>query len=150
MGLAPSETRVSLSPVAKRSRPPTASALNARVWRHGVCVFLVIAGIFEWGWPVGLKLGLADTGLRSGWIAFAGVCMAASGALLLIAQKTIPMGTAYAVWTGIGAVGTFVLGLLLFGEPATFARFFFRRHRRVEAGFSRGTGDAGNFMGAWR
>jgi quaternary ammonium compound-resistance protein SugE len=51
--------------------------------------------------------------------------MAASGALLLIAQKAIPMGTAYAVWTGIGAVGTFALGLLLFSEPATLARFFF-------------------------
>ena len=66
-------------------------------------VYLVIVGLFEWGGPVGLKLGLADTGLRWGWIAFAGVCMAASGALLLIAQKTIPMGTACAVWTGIGA-----------------------------------------------
>lgn len=88
-------------------------------------LYLVVAGIFEWGWPVGLKLGLADTGMRWGWIAFAAVCMAASGALLLIAQKTIPMGTAYAVWTGIGAVGTFVLGLVLFGEPATLARFFF-------------------------
>jgi len=88
-------------------------------------VYLVTAGIFEWGWPVGLKLGLADTGMRWGWIAFAGVCMAASGALLLIAQKTIPMGTAYAVWTGIGAVGTFVLGLVLFSDPATLARFFF-------------------------
>ena len=88
-------------------------------------VYLMIAGIFEWGWPVGLKLGLADTGMRWGWITFAGICMAVSGALLLIAQKTIPMGTAYAVWTGIGAVGTFVLGLLLFSEPATLARFFF-------------------------
>ena len=88
-------------------------------------VYLIIAGIFEWGWPVGLKLGLAETGMRWGWILFAGVCMAASGTLLLIAQKTIPIGTAYAVWTGIGAVGTFVLGLLLFSEPATLARFFF-------------------------
>lgn len=87
-------------------------------------VYLVIVGLFEWGGPVGLKLGLADTGLRWGWIAFAGVCMAASGALLLIAQKTIPMGTACAVWTGICAAGTFVLGLLLFSEPATLARFF--------------------------
>ena len=42
-------------------------------------VYLVFAGIFEWGWPVGLKLGLADTGMRWGRIAFAGVCMAASG-----------------------------------------------------------------------
>lgn len=88
-------------------------------------VYLFFAGIFEWGWPVGLKLGLAETGLRYGWIGFAAVCMAASGTLLLIAQKTIPMGTAYAVWTGIGAVGTFAIGIFLFSEPATFARFFF-------------------------
>jgi len=88
-------------------------------------VYLIIAGIFEWGWPVGLKLGMADSGLRWGWIVFAGICMAASGAPLLIAQKTIPMGTAYAVWTGIGAVGAFVIGILLFSEPAHFARFFF-------------------------
>ena len=88
-------------------------------------ICLVIAGVFEWGWPVGLKLGLAESGVRWGWIAFSAVSMSASGALLLIAQKTIPMGTAYAVWTGIGAVGTFVLGLVLFSEPATLARFFF-------------------------
>lgn len=88
-------------------------------------VYLLIAGIFEWGWPVGLKLGMADDGVRWGWIVMAIVCMAASGALLLIAQKTIPMGTAYAVWTGIGAVGAFALGLMIFGEAATFARFFF-------------------------
>jgi len=88
-------------------------------------IYLVVAGIFEWGWPVGLKLGLAETGLRWGWIGFAAVCMALSGGLLLAAQKTIPMGTAYAVWTGIGAVGTFALGIWLFSEPATVARFLF-------------------------
>ena len=88
-------------------------------------IYLIVAGIFEWGWPVGLKLGLTNAGLRWDWIAFAGVCMAFSGALLLLAQKTIPIGTAYAVWTGIGAVGTFILGIFLFSEPATLARFFF-------------------------
>lgn len=88
-------------------------------------IYLIVAGVFEWGWPVGLKFGLTDAGLRWGWILFAAVCMAFSGALLLIAQKTIPMGTAYAVWTGIGAVGTFLLGIYLFSEPATLARFFF-------------------------
>jgi len=51
--------------------------------------------------------------------------MFVSGALLLIAQRSIPMGTAYAIWTGIGAVGTFVLGIILFGEAATLARVFF-------------------------
>ena len=88
-------------------------------------VFLIIAGIFEWGWPVGLKLGLVEEGVKWSWIAFAGVCMAVSGGFLLVAQKTIPMGTAYAVWTGIGAVGAFIIGLLLFQEAATVARFFF-------------------------
>ena len=88
-------------------------------------VALIIAGVFEWGWPVGLKLGMTDAGLRWGWIGFAALCMLASGTLLLIAQKTIPMGTAYAVWTGIGAVGTFVIGIYLFAEPATLARWFF-------------------------
>jgi quaternary ammonium compound-resistance protein SugE len=88
-------------------------------------IYLTVAGIFEWGWPVGLKLGLTDDGLHWGWVGFAVICMAASGMLLLLAQKTIPIGTAYAVWTGIGAVGAFALGLLLFAEPATLARFFF-------------------------
>ena len=88
-------------------------------------VALIIAGVFEWGWPVGLKLGMTDAGLRWGWIGFAALCMLASGTLLLMAQKTIPMGTAYAVWTGVRAVGTFVLGIFLFAEPATFLRFFF-------------------------
>jgi len=88
-------------------------------------VYLIIAGIFEWGWPVGLKLGMTESGLRWGWIIFAMAFMAVSGALLLIAQKTIPMGTAYAIWTGIGAVGTFFLGIFIFSEPANLARFFF-------------------------
>lgn len=88
-------------------------------------IFLVTAGVFEWGWPVGLKLGLAEEGLRWGWITFSVVCMGVSGAFLLLAQRTIPMGTAYAVWTGIGAVGTFFLGIALFDEGATVMRFFF-------------------------
>jgi len=53
------------------------------------------------------------------------VSIVLSGYFLFIAQRTIPMGTAYAVWTGIGAVGTFLLGILIFHEPATLARFFF-------------------------
>ena len=88
-------------------------------------VYLVIAGVFEWGWPVGLKLGMSETGLRWNWIVFGVLCMGLSGALLLVAQKTIPIGTAYAVWTGTGAVGTFFLGIFIFSEAANFARFFF-------------------------
>ena len=88
-------------------------------------VALFIAGVFEWGWPVGLKLGWTEKGAHGGWLAFSIVCMVVSGALLLYAQRSIPMGTAYAVWTGIGAVGTFVLGILFFGEAVTFLRWFF-------------------------
>lgn len=51
--------------------------------------------------------------------------MVGSGALLLLAQRSIPMGTAYAIWTGIGAAGTFLIGIWLFGEAASLARFFF-------------------------
>jgi len=85
-------------------------------------LYLVLAGICEIGWPVGLKLGWTDQGARPWWIIFAIVAMAASGALLLWAQRTIPMGTAYAVWTGIGTVGTAVVGILVLGEPATLIR----------------------------
>ena len=88
-------------------------------------LYLLLAGVFEWGWPVGLKLGVTTTGYDFMWLSFAGVAMFASGYLLLLAQRTIPMGTAYAVWTGIGAVGTFMLGILFFGDAATLARFFF-------------------------
>jgi quaternary ammonium compound-resistance protein SugE len=88
-------------------------------------VYLIIAGIFEWGWPVGLKLGWTGQGVRYGWIVFSILSMVGSGFFLFIAQRTIPMGTAYAVWTGIGAVGAFLLGILFFGEAAVFARFFF-------------------------
>ncbi|MEM7137727.1 MAG: multidrug efflux SMR transporter [Myxococcota bacterium] len=88
-------------------------------------ILLVVAGMFEWGWPVGLKLGMTESGLRWGWIGFSVVCMGVSGGFLLMAQREIPMGTAYAVWTGIGAVGTFLLGIAFFGEIASFARFLF-------------------------
>lgn len=85
-------------------------------------IYLVLAGLCEIGWPVGLKLGWTETGARPAWIAFAILCMAISGALLLLAQRVIPMGTAYAVWTGIGAVGTFAVGIVAFGDAATSLR----------------------------
>jgi len=82
-------------------------------------VYLVLAGFLEIGWPIGLKLGWTAEGLRLLWILFAIFCILFSGLLLLMAQKEIPMGTAYAVWTGIGAVGTFVVGIAAFGDAAT-------------------------------
>ncbi len=85
-------------------------------------LYLGLAGLFEIGWPLGLKLGWTDQGARPWWIAFAIVAMTASGALLLWAQRFIPMGTAYAVWTGIGAVGAFVVGIVVFGDSASVMR----------------------------
>ncbi len=84
--------------------------------------FLILAGVFEIGWPIGLKLGWTASGVRIPWIAFAVLCMVASGVLLFLAQRTIPMGTAYAVWTGIGAVGAFAVGIAFFGDAATAMR----------------------------
>ena len=86
--------------------------------------YLLIAGIMEWGWPIGLKFA-ASPAHRIWWITLAIVSIVLSGIFLFLAQRTIPIGTAYAVWTGIGVVGTFVLGILLLGEPAQLARFFF-------------------------
>lgn len=85
-------------------------------------IYLFVAGLFEIGWPVGLKLGWTEAGARPLWIAFAVASMTASGALLLWAQRSIPMGTAYAVWTGIGAVGAFVVGVTMFGDQASAMR----------------------------
>jgi quaternary ammonium compound-resistance protein SugE len=85
-------------------------------------VYLVLAGVCEIGWPVGLKLGAAEDRARLLWIGFAILCMAVSGGLLFLAQRAIPMGTAYAVWTGIGAVGSFVVGIAAFGDAATSLR----------------------------
>jgi len=82
---------------------------------------LVIAGLFEIGWPVGLKLAQAPGRLIPG-VALAVGCMALSGWFLWMAQKGIPMGTAYAVWTGIGAAGTFLVGVAAYGDPVGWAR----------------------------
>ena len=77
---------------------------------------LVLAGIFEIGWAIGLKYTEGFTRLLPtvGTI----VAMIISLGLLGIAMKALPVGTAYAVWVGVGAVGTVILGIVLFGEPA--------------------------------
>lgn len=83
-------------------------------------VVLVIAGLFEVGWAIGLKY---TDGFTRVWPTVGTVsAMVASVALLGLAMRSLPVGTAYAVWTGIGAVGTVTLGMLLFSEPATAAR----------------------------
>lgn len=85
-------------------------------------IALVAAGIFEIGWPLGLKMAQNGEGSKAGWILLAIVSMGISGALLFYAQKTIPIGTAYAVWTGLGAVGTLLVGITFFGDSASIFR----------------------------
>ena len=85
--------------------------------------YLLLAGLCEIGWPIGLKLGWSAGGLRYGWLAFAIACIIASGASLLLALREIPVGTAYAVWTGIGAIGAFLVGITLFGDANTALRW---------------------------
>lgn len=81
---------------------------------------LILAGLFEVGWAIGLKY---SAGFTRFWPSAATVAaMAASVLLLGLALRTLPLGTGYAVWTGIGTVGTAVLGMVLFHEPATALR----------------------------
>jgi quaternary ammonium compound-resistance protein SugE len=83
-------------------------------------VVLLIAGLFEVGWAIGLKY---TEGFTRVWPTVGTVAaMVASVGLLGLAMRSLPVGTAYAVWTGIGAVGTVTLGMLLFSEPATAGR----------------------------
>ena len=83
-------------------------------------MILLLAGLLEVGWAVGLKYTEGFTRL---WPTVGTVgAMVLSVGLLGLAMRTLPVGTAYAVWTGIGALGTVILGMVLFGEPATLAR----------------------------
>jgi quaternary ammonium compound-resistance protein SugE len=83
-------------------------------------VILVIAGLFEVGWAIGLKY---TEGFTRFWpTAWTVVAMIVSLWLLGIAMKTLPVGTAYAVWVGVGSVGTVILGIVLLDEPAHAAR----------------------------
>lgn len=86
-------------------------------------IYLVMAGLFEIGWPVGLKMAQEEQTRITG-IVIAIFFMAVSGLLLWLAQKQIPIGTAYAVWTGLGASGTFLVGVFFYGDAASLMRFF--------------------------
>lgn len=81
------------------------------------------AGLFEIGFTTSLKMSNNFTNWR--WSLVFAVCICLSFLLLNEAIKTIPIGTAYAVWTGIGAVGTAIIGIWLFDEPSDFWRLFF-------------------------
>jgi quaternary ammonium compound-resistance protein SugE len=89
-------------------------------------ILLIIGGLFEVGFTLCLGKGKETAGTASYlWYAGFVVCLFVSMGLLLKATQTLPLGTAYAVWTGIGAVGTVLVGIFVFKEPATFLRLFF-------------------------
>lgn len=83
-------------------------------------LLLFFAGLFEVGWAIGLKYSEGFTKL---WPSVGTLAaMAVSIFLLAVAMRDLPVGTAYAVWTGIGAIGTVIMGIIVFGEPATVGR----------------------------
>ena len=88
-----------------------------------IWIYLIIAGIFEIGWPLGLKLAQKGEHQIKG-LALAVVAMTLSGWLLYLAQRDISIGTAYAIWTGIGAAGTFIIGIWFFGDASSLGRYF--------------------------
>lgn len=88
-------------------------------------LLLITAAFFEIGWPLGFKLSEAHPERFWQWITFAIVSMALSGVFLYLAQRTIPVSTAYIIWTGLGAIGTLLIGILFFGDSASLLRMFF-------------------------
>jgi len=85
-------------------------------------IALFVAGLFEIGWPVGLKISQSPGRFIAGLL-IAAVCLAISTWLLWLATKEIPLGTAYAIWTGIGAAGAFLVGIAFYNDPANLLRF---------------------------
>ncbi|MBL0881838.1 MAG: multidrug efflux SMR transporter [Chitinophagaceae bacterium] len=89
-------------------------------------ISLIIAGFFEVGFATCLGKARLSSGMTTiGWYSGFLICLIISMLLLIKATKELPIGTAYAVWTGIGAVGTVIVGILFFKEPADFWRLFF-------------------------
>ncbi|NHM00742.1 DMT family transporter [Flavobacterium difficile] len=89
-------------------------------------ILLLIAGLFEVGFATCLGKAKETSGTTA-WLWYGGflICLTISMLLLVKVTKVLPIGTAYAVWTGIGAVGSTIIGILVFNEPATFWRIFF-------------------------
>ncbi len=85
-------------------------------------LILFVAGLFEISWAVGLKFTHGFTQLIPSVITV--VCMIASFYFLALALKSLPLGTAYAIWTGIGTIGTVIFGIILFKEPVTAMSLF--------------------------
>ena len=98
--------------------------------RYKICtmnwILLIVAGLFETAFATCLGKAKETSGSEAGyWYVGFVMCLAISMLLLVRVVKELPIGTAYAVWTGIGAVGTVLVGMMVFKEPATFWRLFF-------------------------
>jgi quaternary ammonium compound-resistance protein SugE len=94
--------------------------------KHMNWILLIIAGLFEVGFAACIGKAKEATGMQATyWYIGFLVCLILSMGLLLKVTQHLPIGTAYAVWTGIGAVGTVLVGIFIFKEPATFWRIFF-------------------------
>lgn len=83
-------------------------------------VYLLLAAISEIGWPLGLKIAGSNKFIG---LPMAIIFMALSGFLLYLAQRTIPIGIAYAVWTSVGAAGTFLVGVIYYKDPSSFVSY---------------------------
>ena len=88
-------------------------------------ILLIRAGLFEIGWPLGFKLASMHSKYFIWFIGLSILSMGLSGYFLYLAQKSIPIGTAYVIWTGIGAIGTVLLGILFFHDSANIFRLLF-------------------------
>ena len=88
-------------------------------------ILLIIAGLFEIGWPLGFKLASMHSKYFIWFIGLSILSMGLSGYFLYLAQKSIPIGPAYVIWTGIGAIGTVLLGILFFHDSANIFRLLF-------------------------
>ena len=88
-------------------------------------ILLIIAGLFEIGWPLGFKLASMHSKYFIWFIGLSILSMGLSGYFLYLAQKSIPIGMAYVIWTGSGAIGTVLLGILFFHDSANIFRLLF-------------------------
>ena len=86
---------------------------------------LILAALFEIGCPIGFKMSNQYPEKFGMYITLGSLSMLLSGILFYFAQKTIPISTAYIVWTGLGAIGTFIIGLCFFGDTLSITRMFF-------------------------
>ena len=110
--------------IPDESAPYPVKTRRRAIERRNMAWFiLVVAGVLEAGWAVGLKYTDGFTKLLPSVLTTTGI--AVSMLLLSIAARTLPIGTAYAVWVGIGTAGTVLLGMVLFDEPAGLVRLFF-------------------------